>query len=141
MLSLTATGSTSELDGLMARLGGSTLQDACAESGHAIQATYEQNAPKDTRSMSLSVYVHGADGQSDYGTRTAAADAVNPRVAILPELPAPPKPGAVVGVAASHGVHNEFGTSRMPARPTFTDAVETERARFVDRVNKAIWHG
>lgn len=148
MLSVNATGSTSELDGLISRLSGASLQGACNDAGHAIQARYEAEAPKDTTSMSLSVYVHGADGQSDYAERTAAADSVNPKVVILPELPAPPAPGVVVGVAASHGAPNEYGfvftTKRgkevhRAARPTFTPAVEEERERFPERVRAAVW--
>lgn len=106
------------------------LQAACTVEAQAIQDEFEQQAPKDTRSLSLSVYVTTADGYSDYSVRTSAADSVNPAVAILPELPAPPAPGARVAVAASHGQFVEFGTVRMGARPVFIPSVERARQRF-----------
>jgi HK97 gp10 family phage protein len=139
MISFSATATTGEMDALMAHLD-VRLQAAVNVTAQAIQARYEAEAPRDTGSMATSCYVATPDG-SDYGARTAAADSINPKVAILPELAVPPAPGAVVGVAAEHAAFVEYGTSRMPARPTFTPAAEAARAKFPDLVQAAVWGG
>lgn len=141
MLSFSVTGSSSELDGLITRLTPAALQVPVTAAAEAIRDRYYETAPRDTGSMAFSAYVHPALGETNapYQEGAGLARDVNPRAVLLPELPAPEAPGAVVGVAAAHAVFQEYGTSRQPARPTFTPAVEEERARFPARVAAAVW--
>jgi hypothetical protein len=143
MLDWSAQSRSAELDALIGRLQPDVLQVPCTAAARAIQAQYEQEAPRATGSMAVSAYVATPD-ESDYGARTAAADSVNPHVVILSEEPVPPAPGAVVGVAAAHADLIEHGSEggRVAPRPTFTPAVEGERPRFPDRVQATVWgHG
>lgn len=137
MLSVAATVTTPTLDKLIAELP-TRLQAACTTTAHTIQAAYEAEAPRDTGSLALSVTVSTPDGQTDFGQRTALADAVNPRVRIMDLLPPPPAPGAIVQVPVQHGVFVEYGTTRMPARPVFTRVTEAARAPFAAAVAQAL---
>ncbi len=137
MIDITATLTTSSLDALIRELP-ERLQGACTTAAKAIQYAYENEAPRDTGSMATSIAVVTADGESDAGARSAAADALNPRVRIMDMEPTPPAPGALVQVRAEHGFFVEFGTVHMPPRPTFTRIVEDTRAPFAAAVAKAL---
>ena len=117
---------------------------AVDETAVAIQTNARQIAPRDTGSLSESIYVNNGD-ESDYATRTAAARGVNDNVTILPEIRpdlvislggGDPEYSAVVGVAAGHGMFLEFGTRFMDPQPYMTPAVEPQRDQFVDRMRQ-----
>ena len=104
------------------------------------RTTANQLAPRDTGSLASSIYVN--DGESsDYGERVGAAQALNREVVILPEI-APEfvislsggdaSTGVVVGVAASHGIFQEFGTRYMAAQPFMTPAVLRTEISFTN---------
>ncbi len=137
MIGFTATLTTAALDALIRELP-ARLQGACTTAAKAIQYAYENEAPRDTGSMALSATVSTSDGQTDYGSHTSLADAVNPRVRIMPLIAPPPAPGAIVQVPVEHGVFVEFGTVFMPPRPVFTRIVEDTRAPFAAAVAKAL---
>jgi HK97 gp10 family phage protein len=114
-------------------------KEAAQEIAHSIRDVASQIAPKDTTSLSQSIYV--SDGEdSDYSERAGAAEAVNDNVVILEEIR--PEfaislsggPAAtytvVVGVAASHGIFQEYGTATMSPQPYFTPAIEPSRDAF-----------
>jgi HK97 gp10 family phage protein len=46
--------------------------------------------------------------------------------------------GGQVGVPAAYALHQEYGTSRMPAAPFLTPAAEAQRAPFARRVARAL---
>jgi HK97 gp10 family phage protein len=117
---------------------------AVDETAAEIQTRARQIAPRDTGSLSESIYVtNGTD--SDYTTRTSAARGVNRRVTILeeirPDFVISPSGGdaeysAVIGVAAEHGEPVEFGTRYMDPQPYMTPSVEPQRDEFVTRLKK-----
>lgn len=116
---------------------------AVDESAKAIRDLASQLAPRDTGSLSVSLYVGTPDG-SDYGQASAAAQALNPEAKIIPEV----RPEFVmslesgndglyvdvVGFAVEHGLFQEFGTRYQSAQPFLFPAIENERTAFVDRM-------
>ena len=48
---------------------------------------------------------------------------------------------AVVSVGAEYGVYQEYGTSRMPAQPYLTPAVEANRRPFHQATAAAVKKG
>lgn len=119
---------------------------AVDETATQIQINARQIAPRDTGSLSESIYVNNGES-SDYSTRTAAARAVNKQVRILEEIRpdfvislggGDPEYSAVVGVAAEHGLPVEFGTRFMDPQPYMTPAVEPQRDQFIDRMKQQL---
>jgi hypothetical protein len=136
MLSVTSTLKIDGLTGGAHKLGPAmdTAVDATAED---VQLMAGAAAPKDTRSLTESIYKR-TPKRDDYAERVGAAQARNPRVKILAAAPKPTGHAAVVAVAAGHGVPQEYGTRHMPAHPFWTQAVERGRVRFRARMQAAI---
>lgn len=94
-----------------------------------VEADYRNFAPRDTGSMAEGAYTQLQDSAYRDGQPTSAnmvqgmVRALNPAANVV-ELPTPSnKSTAHVGPVVAHAVPNEFGTSRMSARPTLTTAV------------------
>ena len=117
------------------------------ETAIEIQARASQLAPRDTGSLAESIYVNNGE-ESDYPARAGRARALNPGVVILEEI----RPEfvvslfgsddsghtAVVGVAASHGIFQEYGTRFMRAQPFMTPSVEPMRDEFVSAMTQTV---
>ena len=94
-----------------------------------VEEYYRDNAPRDTGSMAESVYIQLKDGAYQHGKPTSAgavesqARALNPDAKMTP-LPTPTNDTtAYVAPVVGHTAVNEFGSTRMPARPTLHQAV------------------
>lgn len=126
---------------------------AVAETASEIRMLAAALAAIDTGSMAASIYITNGE-ESDYSQAAGNAKRLNPAVVIVPEVQ--PEfalslsggndiPATVVGVAAGHGIYNEYGTRFMASQPFLTPAAEQERDEFVTRmtqsVNKAISKG
>ena len=117
-----------------------------------LENTASLNAPRDTGSLSASVYASDGTNNSDYTTRVGNASRLNRDLVVLPEIDpefAISLSGTsstnsqdvyvvVVGVAAGHGVYVEYGTRNMHAQPFMTPAVEGARGTFQDDLTTAI---
>lgn len=112
-----------------------------------IQERAAQVAPVDTGSLRESIYVTNGE-TSDYNTRVAAAESVNDDVVILdevdPEFVISPSSSsgsdqeyfAVIGVAASHGAHQEYGTRFTRAQPYMTPSALGEEGNFIEAMSR-----
>jgi len=134
---------TANIGKLIAQLSAKS-QEAVNETAATIQSRASQMAPKDTTSLAESIYVNNGE-QSDYAARTGRARNVNRDVIILEEI----RPefsitlfgssdqgySAVVGVAAAHGVYQEYGTRFMGPQPFLTPSVEPMRDVFVNTMS------
>lgn len=87
-------------------------------------------APRRSGALAASSYLVTSDGTSDYDQAVAAAGNKNPRVAILPQVDAPPRGQVAIAFAAGHGERVHDGDSRMKSRPFLQDAVDAEEAGF-----------
>ena len=104
-----------------------------ADAAHELRDNASEYAAYETGSLAASIYVTTHDG-SDYAERVSDAESRNPKVVILPEVEAPAMSDAVVGVAAEHGLFQEYGTRYMPAHPFLTPAAEEQRANIAAHV-------
>lgn len=97
------------------------------ETAWRILTSAQQNAPKQTEALSLSVYVVDEFG-SGYAAAVAAATDKNPSMEIAPEVPAEPDT-TIIAWAAGYAEQNEFytGPNNPTAHPFFTPAIEAER--------------
>lgn len=102
-----------------------------------IQRGYQQNARRDTGAQVNSAYVVTAN-QSTYGAAVAAAQAANPDVELLPEVPAPDPFTAIVAVAAAYAPVNEYGGAGRPGDGAMTQAAESARAPFYAAMQKIV---
>jgi len=107
------------------------LARAAAELRHEtawrILTSAQSNAPKQTESLAVSVYVTDSYG-SGYAAAAAAAAAKNPGVALVSEVPAE-RETTIIAWAVAHAELNEFytGATNPGAHPYFTPAIEAER--------------
>lgn len=108
-----------------------TLARQAAELRHEtawrILTLAQQNAPKQTESLSLSGYVTDSYG-SGYAAAAAAAAGKNPGVALVAEVGAE-MDVTIIAWAAAHAEINEYytGPTNPGAHPFFTPAIEAER--------------
>ncbi|MCA1596068.1 MAG: hypothetical protein LC772_06555 [Chloroflexi bacterium] len=95
-----------------------------------IEGVAKQNAAVDTGAMRASIYsvVEGQDGSGD---ADAAALAANPKAELLPkpDLTVDTMNG-FVAVGASYAGYIEYGTTRAPAQPFLSPAVDQVRPSF-----------
>lgn len=105
-----------------------------------MQAQIRANHQIDTGFMVNSVYVR----TSESSTYSNTGDAQKKGQVKLDEVEAPPDTHtAYVGVGASYGWYQNYGTSRMPARPFLEPSVEITRPSFeaaLARVEDALGH-
>lgn len=125
----------------------SKLTDTVNDSASNIQTISSQIAPVDTGALRESIYVtNGTD--SDYNSRVARARSLKPTVQIVeevdPEFVISPSAGGalsrdsyivVVGVAAGHGVPQEFGTRFIRAQPYLRPAAIGEEGNFTEAMS------
>lgn len=122
----------------------SKMQAAVEKTARNIRDFASQIAPRDTGSLAESLYVSSPAG-SDYGQRAGVAASRNPQATIQPEvqpqfvlsLSGPASQNAyvaVVGVAAGHGIFQEFGTRYMGAQPFLYPAVLGLQGQFVNEM-------
>ena len=101
-----------------------------------VEEYYRDHAPRDTSSMAESAYVQLKDGAYQHGKATSVgaveshARQLNADAKMSP-LPTPTNDTtAYVAPITGHWVYNEYGTSRMAARPTLTQARAHVQARL-----------
>lgn len=101
-----------------------------------VEDEYRKNAPRDTGAMAESAYVQLKDGAYQKGHSTTAsaveaqALALNPDAQIA-ELPTPTNDTtAYVAPITAYWHYNEFGTTKMAARPTLTQARATVQSEL-----------
>jgi HK97 gp10 family phage protein len=112
-----------------------------------IEGDAKMNCPVDTGALRASIYTttYNMDGRQ---AAVAEADTVywsNKEGADvskgLPLSPPPPQPAdeltAYVSVGMKYGIHVEYGTSRMAARPFMEPAAERARKGFYDGMAQA----
>ena len=103
-------------------------------------------APKDTGSLRDSIYVNNGE-ESDYNLCVARAENDNPDVVILeeidPEFVISLSGGGksndilvVVGVAASHGAPQEFGTRNMRPQPFMRPAILQAEQSLTNKISQ-----
>lgn len=105
-----------------------------------IQRGYQQNARRDTGAQVNSAYVV-TNKTSTYPLAVAKAQASNPGVELLPQVPAPDPFTAIVAVGVKYGLVNEYGGAVGPdgeqsrgGDGAMTQAAATARGPF----NKAM---
>lgn len=125
---------------------------AVLQSAQNLENTASLSAPRDTGSLSASIYASDGTSNSDYVTRVGTAGRLNRDLVVLPEINPEFAIGlsgtsgtnsqdaytVVVGVAAGHGIFVEYGTRNMHAQPFLTPAVEGARGTFQDEIATAI---
>lgn len=101
-----------------------------------VEEYYRDHAPRDTGSMAESAYVQLKEGAYQKGKPTtvsaveAQARGLNPDAKMVP-LPTPTnETTAYVAPVTGHWVYNEYGSSRMAARPTLTQARKYVQSRL-----------
>lgn len=111
----------------------------------AVEDEYRKTAPRDTGSMAESVYTKTKSGVYQHGDKTteaaveAKAKSLNPDAEIHP-LPTPPeKSVAYVAPIVGHFPHNEYGTTKMAARPTLQRARNKVRSEL-DNKHRALFY-
>lgn len=96
-----------------------------------VQAVAQSLAPVNTGFLKASVY-----------TRTSTTSGYSqvmqppPGAFLFPETEKPETNHATVAVGASYGIFQEFGTTKMPAHPFLTPAVEIVRPQLVAALEK-----
>ena len=100
------------------------------ETAWRILTSAQQNAPKQTESLAVSVYLTDSYG-SGYAAAAAAAADKHPGVVLVSEVPAE-MDTTIIAWAAAHAELNEFytGSTNPGAHPYFTPAIEAERPGF-----------
>lgn len=93
-----------------------------------VEDYYRDHAPRDTGSMAETAYTQLKDGAYQHGQKTsvsaveAQAHSLNPDAKIVP-LPTPTNDTtAYVAPIVGHFPPNEFGSNKMAARPTLSQA-------------------
>jgi hypothetical protein len=119
---------------------------AVDETADEIRDTSSQLAPRDTGSLSSSMYVSNGD-ESDYAQRSGQARSQNPDAIIVQEV----RPEfvlslgggsndnaylAVVGAAVAHGIYQELGTRFIGSRAFMIPATEGASTAFVAAMSK-----
>lgn len=125
-----------ELDELERQLGGDAVDKALFEGGFLLEGVAKAKAPIGTAFLANSIYTTSST-ESNYAEAEAAATACNPRGRVLPEA-RPQKAQCIVSVGAEYGIHVEFGTSRMAARPFMRAAFDGYREQAVSAIRQAI---
>jgi len=97
-----------------------------------MQAQIRANEQIDTSFMVNSVYTRPYGDGSTYGNTMEPQKKGQHK---FDEVEAPPdKHTAYVGVGASYGWYQNYGTSRIPARPFVEPSVETTRPSFEEAI-------
>jgi hypothetical protein len=106
-------------------------QDVPLDLAHHIRDEWASRVPVRTGAYQASIYVE-APSEHGYAAAAGAARGANPHAPMALNPPMPDTPNsAVVGSAVDYAAYVEYGTSRTPARPAFTPAVESARRSAV----------
>jgi len=95
-----------------------------------VEGEAKKMAPYDTTALRNSIYTV-TEKEDNYTDAANAAQEKRPGVATEPH-PKPGKGEARVGPCVEYAEYQEFGTSKMPAQPYLTPAVENVRTKFED---------
>jgi len=114
-----------ELRGQMRQRGGQIVRKTAFD----VQRDYQQNARRDTGAQVNSAYVVTAN-TSSYAQACAEARQANPEIELLPEVPPVDVYSAVVAVAASYAIFNEYGSQGNAGDGAMAQAAADNRAPF-----------
>lgn len=134
---------------------GRHLEAAVRLTAFAAERAAKRRAPVDTGALRASIYTvtHSSDGREDavYNAKTAYMGNTKKgfgytRSGEFPEAAMPKTVidspwKALVAVAAAYGVHLEYGTHRMSARPFLTPAALEVKSQFQRNVQLALLAG
>lgn len=104
-----------------------------------METYYRDNAPRDTGSMAESTYTQLKDGVYMDGKETSLSAVEGIAKGLRPEAQISPSPvptndtTAYVKPVVLHYIFNEYGTSRMPARPVMAQARAHAQANLKSR--------
>jgi hypothetical protein len=118
-----------QLPAIRQQIADETAQDWAVAATEQIIA----NDQIDSGALANSPYTTSVSG-SGYAAVASAVRGRNPEVELLPEVPAPPAGQAAVAIAVGHGAPQNYGTTRLPARPFWEPARELTRQRFRERL-------
>lgn len=123
------------------------IQEGFNQQAAILEADAAMFAPVDRGPLALSVYRVTGDADT-YDQAKAAIELAAKKAPlsyrVLPKLPRPPGPSAVVGVAAAHGAPINFGFTHnrtgnhIAANPFWTRAVELSAKQLPDTLIAAI---
>jgi HK97 gp10 family phage protein len=124
------------------------VKQAIDDTADGIRDFASQIAPVDTGSLRESIYVNnGTD--SDYTLRSTTAESLNKNVEILPEIDpefvisttlskSQDAYTVVIGVAAGHGIFQEFGTRFQPSQAYLRPAALSAENTFATNIANAV---
>ena len=99
--------------------------------------TAKSLAHVDSGAMEAGTYTATHD-QSDYDTAVAAAQAIDPKVVILPEVQQPGPGEGVLSNATEQSVFEEFGTVEHGPHPFMMPAAEEASGAFITNLEDEI---
>lgn len=118
-----------------------SIAQANAETALSVAARAADNSNEyhDTGSETAGYYVEAPTaGVSQYDQAVTFAKVVNPRVEIVPKLTPGNKDSAVVGNVTGHFLFNEAGSVHNPVRAPLRRALEAERPKHGQRLQRRI---
>lgn len=117
------------------------IAEGNADTAKAVAARASANSAeyRDTGSEAEGYYVEAPmGGESGYDAAASRVKSLNPRAKVAPKV-APSNPqSAAVGNAAGHFVFNEAGSVHNPVRAPLRRALEAERPKHAQRIQKRI---
>lgn len=139
-MSVTFINNTSAITAQMLAAVEQVVRNTAAE----VVQSAQNAAPVDTSALRVSIHAV-TDAGSDYAAAAAQAQSLRHSgnrpgspAQIYPEV-RPSRPlEAIVAVAVHHGAVNEFGSSKMAARPFFGPAFSGQEQNFVSDLLKAL---
>lgn len=122
-----------ELAGQLRQRGGQVVRKTAFD----VQSAYQQNCRVDTGAQKNSAYVVTAN-TSTYPAAVAAAEAANPDIELLPEVPHPDAYTALIAIGVKYAAVNEFGGVAHGGDGALTKAAESNRQAFLAAMNKLV---
>lgn len=126
---------TKKLDALIAK-SPEMVDKAIVATAFDVAGLAAEFAPLQTGALKASIFVktHSSNG---FSAAESAASGMNPEAEIHDPTPdTPPLMTAYVAPGMNYAAYQEFGTSRMPAHPFLTPAVETADDFFIYEIKK-----
>ena len=116
-----------------------------------IEEEYRKNAPRDTGSMAESAYTKMSDGAYQHGNKTTDSAVASQAMMLNPDAKTTPlatpteKNVDYVAPIVDHFIYNEYGTTRMAARPTLQQSRNRVRnnlsTKHRDLLNRVVTNG
>lgn len=116
---------------------GQRLNKVLDQTALNIEHGAQGRAPVDTSALRNSIHAV-TPLRNEYEEAATVAEAVNPDAPIFTYIGPHAPLEAIVAVCVGYGEPVEYGTTRRPATPFFTPAVEAERGPFLMAVADAI---